>query len=54
MFKGIEKKGEYMQNNFFSESSSESEIRNRYLALERGSIGFYSIGLYPASLAYNC
>jgi hypothetical protein len=28
-------------------------IRSRILGLEQGLVGFYSIGLYPASLAYN-
>ncbi|MGA1689622.1 MAG: hypothetical protein ACO385_04560, partial [Candidatus Nanopelagicaceae bacterium] len=26
----------------------------RLLALEQGKVGFYSVGLYPAALAYNC
>lgn len=29
-------------------------IQRRILELEHGKVGFYSVGLYPASLAYNC
>lgn len=42
-----------MQNSFFSDSLDQATIRNRILGLEQGLVGFYSIGLYPASLAYN-
>ncbi len=43
-----------MQNNFFKQSTDPQTIRKRLLQLETAKIGFYSIGLYPASLAYNC
>ena len=29
-------------------------IRQRVLEVTSGKVGFYSVGLYPASLAYNC
>ncbi len=43
-----------MENNFFSKSSDESSIAKRLKQLNKAKVGFYSIGLYPASLAYNC
>ncbi len=43
-----------MFNSFFTECSKESDITQRILDVESGKVGFYSIGLYPASLAYNC
>ena len=42
-----------MQNSFFADSLDQATIRSRILGLEQGLVGFYSIGLYPASLAYN-
>ena len=42
-----------MQNSFFADSLDQDTVRQRILALERGRVGFYSIGLYPASMAYN-
>ncbi|MFQ6539826.1 MULTISPECIES: hypothetical protein [Aphanothece] len=42
-----------MQNSFFADSLDQDTVRRRILGLERGLVGFYSIGLYPASLAYN-
>ena len=41
-------------NGFFNGSLDAEGIRHRILELEHGRVGFYSIGLYPASLAYNC
>ncbi len=43
-----------MRNNFFSDDFNNIEITNRISQIENGRVGFYSIGLYPASLAYNC
>ena len=43
-----------MHNTFFDESSDTSKITARIHEIEHGKIGFYSVGLYPASLAYNC
>ncbi|MDA0963593.1 MAG: hypothetical protein O3C02_00840 [Cyanobacteria bacterium] len=43
-----------LQNGFFESNLDPERIRRRLLALEEGKVGFYSVGLYPASLAYNC
>ncbi|WP_320676934.1 hypothetical protein [Prochlorococcus sp. MIT 1300] len=43
-----------MKNDFFTNASDENSIRRRILELSTGKVGFYSVGLYPASLAYNC
>ena len=43
-----------MQNGFFESNLDPAQIRKRLLALEEGKVGFYSVGLYPAALAYNC
>ena len=43
-----------MKNGFFESSLDPSRIRDRLLELENGKVGFYSVGLYPISLAYNC
>ena len=40
-------------NAFFSRSLDADCIKQRILDLEHGRVGFYSVGLYPASLAYN-
>ncbi len=43
-----------MNNNFFNEDSLDKKIiKQRLRKLAKAKIGFYSIGLYPASLAYN-
>lgn len=43
-----------MQNSFFANSLDKRVIRSRIRKLCRSAkVGFYSIGLYPASLAYN-
>ena len=41
-------------NSFFSPSLDRDAIHRRILELEKGKVGLYSVGLYPASLAYNC
>ena len=43
-----------LKNGFFESSLDPSRIRDRLLELENGKVGFYSVGLYPISLAYNC
>ena len=43
-----------LQNGFFELNLDPTLIRERLLALEQGNVGFYSVGLYPAALAYNC
>ncbi|MEC9028284.1 MAG: hypothetical protein VX543_03645, partial [Cyanobacteriota bacterium] len=43
-----------MNNSFFTKSLNPELIQSRIKALENGNVGFYSVGLYPASLAYNC
>ena len=43
-----------LQNGFFELNLDPTLIRERLLALEQGKVGFYSVGLYPAALAYNC
>ncbi|MEB3213362.1 MAG: hypothetical protein VKL39_18580, partial [Leptolyngbyaceae bacterium] len=42
-----------MRNSFFNRSLDKDAIKQRIHELERAKIGFYSIGLYPASIAYN-
>jgi len=42
-----------MRNSFFSDSLDKRGIKQRIRQLSKAKIGFYSIGLYPASLAYN-
>ncbi len=42
-----------MINNFFNHSLDTSFIRERFKQLDSAKVGFYSVGLYPASLAYN-
>ena len=43
-----------MRNSFFDQSLDAGAIRQRVQELSTGKVGFYSVGLYPASLAYNC
>ena len=43
-----------MRNSFFDLSLDARSIRERILELDNAKVGFYSVGLYPASLAYNC
>lgn len=42
-----------MINSFFDDSLDKRSIEKRIRKLSKAKIGFYSIGLYPASLAYN-
>jgi len=41
-------------NSFFNEPYSSDHIATRIREVLTGKVGFYSVGLYPASLAYNC
>tara|TARA_B100000579_G_scaffold83066_1_gene64791 strand:+ start:1754 stop:3295 length:1542 start_codon:yes stop_codon:yes gene_type:complete len=41
-------------NSFFNEPYSKDHIATRIKEVLKGKVGFYSVGLYPASLAYNC
>lgn len=41
-------------NSFFSEPYSSEYVAVRIREVLTGNVGFYSVGLYPASLAYNC
>ncbi len=43
-----------MHNSFFTDSLDKDQIKKRILEISGGRVGFYSVGLYPASLAYNC
>lgn len=43
-----------MRNSFFDQSLDAGSIRRRVQELSAAKVGFYSVGLYPASLAYNC
>ena len=43
-----------MQNSFFSFPCDKSSIELRLKELNTSKVGFYSVGLYPISLAYNC
>ena len=42
-----------MRNSFFSDSLDKRSLKKRIRQLSKAKIGFYSVGLYPASLAYN-
>ncbi|MDJ0590288.1 MAG: hypothetical protein QNJ72_09875 [Pleurocapsa sp. MO_226.B13] len=42
-----------MFNSFFSDSLNKKVVKQRIRKLSKAKVGFYSIGLYPASLAYN-
>jgi len=42
-----------MRNSFFEDSLDKISIKKRIHELSQGKVGYYSIGLYPASLAYN-
>tara|TARA_B100000214_G_scaffold271143_1_gene201460 strand:+ start:446 stop:1987 length:1542 start_codon:yes stop_codon:yes gene_type:complete len=43
-----------LSNSFFTEPYSSEPIAKRIREVLNGNVGFYSVGLYPASLAYNC
>ena len=43
-----------LPNSFFNEPYSSKSVAKRIKEVLTGKVGFYSVGLYPASLAYNC
>ena len=43
-----------MKNNFIENINDEKYFYSLIENLENSKVGFYSVGLYPASLAYNC
>ena len=43
-----------MQNNFIEKINDEKYFYSLIKDIEKMKVGFYSVGLYPASLAYNC
>ncbi len=43
-----------MNNNFFENCRDKQSVALRLKQLQFAKVGFYSVGLYPASLAYNC
>ena len=43
-----------MYNSFLDSSPDYDYTSKRVDQLENGKVGFYSVGLYPISLAYNC
>ena len=43
-----------MNNSFFRQLKNEESFYSFLEEIESCKVGFYSVGLYPASLAYNC
>ena len=43
-----------MENNFFNKKLDEFLLKSFLKNIFNCKVGFYSVGLYPASLAYNC
>jgi len=43
-----------MNNSFFRQLNNEESFYSLLEDIESCKVGFYSVGLYPASLAYNC
>ncbi len=43
-----------MKNNFVENIKDEKYFYSLIKDIENSKVGFYSVGLYPASLAYNC
>ncbi len=43
-----------MKNNFIENINDEKYFYSLIKDIEKSKVGFYSVGLYPASLAYNC
>ena len=43
-----------MENKFISNISDKTEFNQFFKDIYKVNVGFYSVGLYPASLAYNC
>ena len=43
-----------MKNNFIENINDEKYFYSLIEDIENSKVGFFSVGLYPASLAYNC
>ena len=43
-----------MKNNFIENINDKKYFYSLIEDIENSKVGFYSVGLYPASLAYNC
>ena len=43
-----------MKNTFFNKKINEENFKSFIKNIDEFKVGFYSVGLYPASLAYNC
>ena len=43
-----------MNNSFFRQLNNKESFYSLLEEIESCKVGFYSVGLYPASLAYNC
>tara|TARA_B100000945_G_C20422730_1_gene618834 strand:- start:476 stop:1984 length:1509 start_codon:yes stop_codon:yes gene_type:complete len=43
-----------MDNTFFNENTNKESFKSYLKDIYSFKVGFYSVGLYPASLAYNC
>ena len=43
-----------LSNSFFNEPYSSDHLAKRIREVLDGKVGFFSVGLYPASIAYNC
>tara|TARA_Y100001970_G_scaffold293136_1_gene438005 strand:- start:13676 stop:15184 length:1509 start_codon:yes stop_codon:yes gene_type:complete len=43
-----------MENKFISNIFNKKEFNSFFKEISKVNVGFYSVGLYPASLAYNC
>ena len=43
-----------MKNTFFNKKINEENFKSFVKNIDEFKVGFYSVGLYPASLAYNC
>ena len=43
-----------MKNNFIENINDEKYFYSFIEDIEKSKVGFYSVGLYPASLAYTC
>ena len=43
-----------MKNTFFNKKINEEYFKSFIKNIDEFKVGFYSVGLYPASLAYNC
>ena len=43
-----------MENKFFNKNMDKFSLNLFLKNIINSKVGFYSVGLYPASLAYNC